>query len=638
VSDWSQIRLWQASGGLPNTQIDNETFFIGFSPASDRLVAGGVYEPMQGDETVRVWSVPDGSPVRTIQFDTWAYLFFPIAGDRLVTMDTDADPGAPLATYTGDYLFQSWPLEGGEPTTLGRLSAEGGRGMTDTFLGYALDVDPGATRLAYAQDNELYVIPFEEMGSTPPRLLARHEHPIRWVTFHPDGNRLAFAAANGEIQILSLTEEGAPPLRVLHGTEDPALIVFDRRGSQLACITYGRAAVEVWDLEGPPDAHPLVVGRVGQPWYASFHPNGRWIATINAGQPAIWPLGGPQPRIFRHTAGLNKPVFAPDGSWIASAGAGAEVLLWPLNGDSGGQGRVLFRGPPVEIGQLAVDPQGQHLLFTAFDHRPRLLSLQDGRVRELHDAEWFSGAVAFGPRGRLAAVGGGWQDSMPEHAVIRVWDLDTDEVRVLDAGDGMAIRDLEFLPDLRLLSSGLGGLRLWDPESGTHELLREERSGEIDLSPDGRTLLIVGKGGTVHVHDLETGASHVLDTGGRAAGSIAFDPSGTIVVAGHGDGSVSVGRLIGGDRHLLLGHQGGCEVAVSPDGRWIASAGGADATVRLWEMPDLTRPPIHSLPIEELLERLRAQTNLRVVLDETTESGYRLDVEPFPGWETAPTW
>ena len=61
-----------------------------------------------------------------------------------------------------------------------------------------------------------------------------------------------------------------------------------------------------------------------------------------------------------------------------------------------------------------------------------------------------------------------------------------------------------------------------------------------------------------------------------------------------------------------------------------------DGTVRLWPMPE--GRPFHTLPYEELLDRLRALTNLRLRSDEESFAGYALDVDPFPGWETVPTW
>ena len=88
---------------------------------------------------------------------------------------------------------------------------------------------------------------------------------------------------------------------------------------------------------------------------------------------------------------------------------------------------------------------------------------------------------------------------------------------------------------------------------------------------------------------------------------------------------------------LLLGHEGTVNaLAVSPDERWIASASG-DA-LNVWPMPDVMKPPLHTLPHAELMAKLDALTNLRVVRDPASATGWKLDIGPFPGWKDVPTW
>jgi len=89
-----------------------------------------------------------------------------------------------------------------------------------------------------------------------------------------------------------------------------------------------------------------------------------------------------------------------------------------------------------------------------------------------------------------------------------------------------------------------------------------------------------------------------------------------------------------------LGHQAIVStVLASPDGRWIASV-DTDGAVRLWPMPDSSRPPIHTLPHGELMTRLESLSNLRAVSDEDSSTGYRVvpDAAAYRGWATLPSW
>jgi WD40 repeat protein len=116
-----------------------------------------------------------------------------------------------------------------------------------------------------------------------------------------------------------------------------------------------------------------------------------------------------------------------------------------------------------------------------------------------------------------------------------------------------------------------------------------------------------------------------------------MDAEGTIAVTGDKDGIIRVGPITGEEPHLLLGAKHEIwDLAVDPQGRWIASVSGTE--VRLWPMPDLSKPPLHTLPREELIAKLKTLTNLRVVRDPKSSTGWKLTHDPFPGWETVPTW
>ena len=147
-----------------------------------------------------------------------------------------------------------------------------------------------------------------------------------------------------------------------------------------------------------------------------------------------------------------------------------------------------------------------------------------------------------------------------------------------------------------------------------------------------------GTSATPRSYDLVAGTHEKLPAFGDCVRVVALDPTGEVAVTGDTDGVVRVGRVAGGQPHLLVGHEGAIEyVAVSPDLRWVASV-GSDTTLRLWPMPDLSERPLHTLPRSELIAKLKTLTNLRAIRDEQSSTGWKIEVGSFPGWETVPEW
>jgi WD40 repeat protein len=222
-----------------------------------------------------------------------------------------------------------------------------------------------------------------------------------------------------------------------------------------------------------------------------------------------------------------------------------------------------------------------------------------------------------------------------------VLDLDAVERLELEVpGDG-PVTSFHFDAAGRLLGTRGGVLSRWEPETRTTEVLVSDGIPFAFPIGDGRRLYIGWEGtGARSVLDLENGSRTVLPQAHQPPGYFAFDPTGSIVVTGHRDGEVRVGPLFSEEPHLLLGHEpGSIDVWVSPDGEWIASL-GSDDSLNLWPMPDLSEPPLHTLPHVELMAKLKTLTNLRAVPDEEPPTGYTIepDFTAYRGWERVPTW
>jgi WD40 repeat protein len=343
--------------------------------------------------------------------------------------------------------------------------------------------------------------------------------------------------------------------------------------------------------------------------------------------------------------------FTPDAQWLVSC-ANDGVLVWPLGAVSGAARRLGTRGDWCY--GLAVAPDGRQVLMggpsgaylAPFTGAPGrwLYRPQDDNVQ----------GCAFDASGRTVATAPAYSMT-PGHKAVRVWDLASGRVRALplappgekDHGLDWGVPNLAFTPEGRVLVAGSGGIRLFDPEAGTSTWIwtvTKSWWAEMGVSADARLVLAVApadpketQGHQVMLFDLAKQTQTSITSHGSLVTAVAVDPSGKTLVTGDGEGALRVGLADGSEPHRLCCHAGAvATIAVAPDSRWIASASGGE--IRLWPMPDLTKPPLHTLPYEELMAKLRALTNLQVVEDEAAATGYKLEVGPFPGWKDVPTW
>jgi WD40 repeat protein len=377
----------------------------------------------------------------------------------------------------------------------------------------------------------------------------------------------------------------------------------------------------------------------------SLDPRGQWLATgelAGRWRLMLWPLLGAHPFVLsRNLEMVYDAVSHPDGDAIIVASQDGSVTLWPLDPEKGQARRVFFRSTGA-VANLDVDPKGRWVLAATYGG-PWLIPLDGGEARSLPGFDSFAWAVTFSPDGRYAAAGGGHADHTER--VIRIWDVQTfEEVQVLGPPDwerpgAGQIIDLAYTPDgKRLISSGWTGVLLWDLEDGSYEYLGD--GAMTVLTRDGDSLYVVwtdwAEHGGAGVYDLETGELTELPSHGRA-GSIALSPDEKFIVTGDVDGTIRVGPVNGEEPHLLMGHTDYVMALALIDDRWIVS-GSTDGSLRVWPMPDLSRPPLHTLPREELLAKLRSFTNFRAVPDAAAPNGYRIDYEPISGWPTMPEW
>jgi serine/threonine protein kinase/WD40 repeat protein len=631
-----RVRVFSRDGGAP---VELEAFkpnsvpvVLSFSPDGRRLT--GSLSDARGE--VPIWKIEGGQIEQVLELGDVEQAGALFEGDGATVLafaqqplGEDAVPG----DRTIRWIIRRQPLGDGSARHVGTV--EGTRSPAPLP-----DLVRGLVPVGRGTAVELHRL--ETLGTEPGRVVARHPAPFGLTNipaFDPSRERIALADSEGNLCVWPLDGDGSSPERCMKAPPQAFRLALPPDGSLLA-LAGATEGAWLWDFEGPAGVEPLRFDREGPQTNAvAFSPDGRWLATSSAGagfDVALWPITDRYCRILSgHEGDLSKAwfglVFAHDGSRLYTQGANDGTLLsWDLAAGAGFGPTVVFQTTRQTARALLADPQGRHLLWLGSeeDWRVPLDGTEPTRLEGFPD---LPGRLS--PDGHLVA----WRQS----GAVLVHDLESGERQELDApGEGNIWGFPTFDPRGRLVFTRGGVVSRWDPSTRSTEILIEGLDGaaypwsdKLYVSTGGDTTP-----GTRSILDLEDGSRRRIARAHQPPCLLYRNRSGSIVASAHLDGEIRVSTLFGEEAHLLLGHQGRViGVAISPDERWIAST-GEDGTIRLWPMPDLSRPPLHSLPHDELMARLEALTNLRVVPDAESYTGYEVDLTAHRGWQTVPEW
>jgi WD40 repeat protein len=384
-------------------------------------------------------------------------------------------------------------------------------------------------------------------GQKPVVIVDEPAKSYRAFDFSPDSRQIAIGHSDNHISLYDLASPQRPPLQLGVGAPISNLLAFHPKNRQLAVCC--REVIQI---------HDLATGEV--------------VAKL--------------PDMARSV----DMAWHPDGKMLAVANANTKIFIWDV--PSRRQKRVLEGHRDAGI-ILAFNPAGDLLASISWDRTLRLWDPHTGQQLFSTQAIWNTEVPSFGgDDGLLAARINGSKMGLWEVAAGREYrTLVHDSARSKESYHGIAISD-----DGRLLAVGLDdGIGFWDLLSGENlalasdKLLGPQRC--VLFEPSG-ALLSNGPAGLLRWPVQADPKSDGLVRIGPAK-KLPLIPGSLMQIARSKDGQVLASAQFQGglawhsdhpEQPVRLGpHEDVRYIAVSPDGRWVATGSHNGPGVKIWD-------------------------------------------------------
>jgi WD40 repeat protein len=413
--------------------------------------------------------------------------------------------------------------------------------------------------------------------------LSGHNNVVNDVTFSPDGELIASASADKNID---LWKKDGTKLETLQGHNNAVWgVVFSSRGDLIASGS-GDKTVKLWRKDSTKSINvkpnytlwQILKGHTNNISQVAIAPNNQIIASASKDKTIkLWSTDGKLLRTLTgHTDEVDSVAFSPDSQIIASGSKDQTIKLWNTEGKLI---RTLI-GHTDKVMNVAFSRSGNLIASASADKTIKLWHLDGTLVKTLTGHSDAVTKIAFNPQGGLLASG-----SLDR--TVKLWQLDGTLVKTLLVANDV-VSGLAWSPDGKIFASSSwdGPIALWKLDDSLLKTLNGHQASiyTIKFSPDGKTIATASRDNTVKLWRLDGSLIRTFPKQADKVFGVDFSPNGDTIATGGYDGTVRLWRLDGTLIKTFTGHQGRVfAVDFHPDGQSLASV-GEDKTVKVWRI------------------------------------------------------